>query len=65
MTPPGKDEPVPIKIPQCDLHFDPECKGNVELSFSRSIFNPKKKVRTNINVITAWIDASQVYGPTK
>lgn len=29
MTPSGKDESVPIKIPQCDLHFDPDCKGNV------------------------------------
>lgn len=65
MTPSGKDESVPIKIPQCDIHFDPECKGDVFLPFSRSVYNPKKKVRTQINVITAWLDASQVYGPTK
>lgn len=65
MTPPGKDEPAPIIIPQCDVHFDPECKGNVTLPFTRSVYNPKKKVRTQINVITAWLDASQVYGSNK
>ena len=23
----GRDEPAPVKVPMCDEHFDPECKG--------------------------------------
>jgi len=65
MAPNGKTEPVPIKIPMCDPKFDPDCKGNVEIPFSRASFNAQKKVRTNVNALTAWMDGSQVYGPSK
>ena len=32
--------------------------------FNRSEFDPSQEIRTNINQITAWIDASMVYGST-
>jgi hypothetical protein len=35
------------------------------LNFQRSIYNANQSVRTNVNVLTAWIDESQVYGSDK
>ena len=58
---------LPIPVPAFDAHFDPAGAGNVMIPMKRSAFahdsgtsmdNPRK----NKNDITAWIDASNVYG---
>lgn len=49
----------------CDTHMDTDCEGDQKFSFQRSIYNANKPIRTNVNVITAWIDGSQVYGSDK
>ncbi len=60
-------EPANIAIPTGDLHFDPSQSGNAEMSFNRSIYDEASGTdsdnpRQQINEITAWIDASNVYG---
>jgi len=49
----------------CDSNMDKDCKGDQKFSFQRSAFNANQSVRTNVNVLTAWIDGSQVYGNDK
>jgi peroxidase len=49
----------------CDTHMDVNCKGDLHFDFERSIYNANKSVRTNVNVRTAWIDGSQIYGSDK
>ncbi len=56
-----------IAIPAGDNHFDPSGSGNAELSFNRSLYSPSSgtgvdKPRQQVNEITGWIDASNVYG---
>lgn len=58
-------EPVPIPVPKCDKYFDKECTGTQELPFMRSAFDPNQALRTQINLNTAWIDGSQIYGSSK
>ncbi|MGB0384991.1 MAG: peroxidase family protein [Ardenticatenaceae bacterium] len=58
-------EPLPISVPTGDSTFDPFNTGTAEIGFNRSIFDAETGTtnpREHINVITAWIDASQVYG---
>lgn len=60
-------EPMNIIIPAGDIHFDPENTGTATMSFNRSIYDTDSGTDTNnprqqINEITAWIDASNVYG---
>ena len=60
-------ESVDIVVPAGDPFFDPEGIGNVIISFNRSIYAPSTGIdpanpREQINEITAWIDASNVYG---
>jgi len=60
-------EPVNIAIPAGDVHFDPDNTGTMVMSFNRSIYDTESGTGTNnprqqINEITAWIDASNVYG---
>ncbi len=61
------EEPAPIAIPAGDIWFDPEGTGQREMEFNRSLYvegsgtstvNPRQQV----NEITGWIDASNVYG---
>lgn len=60
-------EPFPIKIPTGDPYFDPLSTGTQQISLSRSAYDPatgtaQNNPRQQINKITAYIDASMVYG---
>ncbi|MCP3902554.1 MAG: peroxiredoxin [Planctomycetes bacterium] len=60
-------EPFDIPVPRCDPMFDPGCFGNRFIPLSRSIHDPDTGTdpgnpRQQINQITAFIDASNVYG---
>lgn len=55
-------EPFPIEVPVGDPWFDPTGMGGVVIPLSRSFPVREGGVREQVNAITAWIDASQVYG---
>ncbi len=57
---PGESFPIPV--PAGDPVFDPEGAGDVRLPFVRSVHRRVRGVRQQVNQITAWIDASHVYG---
>ncbi|MFQ5527701.1 MAG: peroxidase family protein [Thermoanaerobaculia bacterium] len=54
-------EEMSIPVPAGDPFFDPAATGRMTIPFARSVYG-KGKVRQQLNQITAWIDASQVYG---
>jgi hypothetical protein len=51
-----------IAVPLGDPQFDPNKTGAQVIPLSRTISTPVNGVRQQINSITAYIDASQVYG---
>lgn len=60
-------EPENIPVPAGDPFFDPFATGTVEIGFNRSIYDTSTGTdsanpRQQINEITGWIDASNVYG---
>ncbi len=60
-------EPEDIEVPAGDPFFDPDNAGTVVIAFNRSIWNPETGTgednpRQQLNEITGWIDASNVYG---
>ncbi|MEO1084724.1 MAG: peroxidase family protein, partial [Acidobacteriota bacterium] len=60
-------EPANIQVPTGDVFFDPTATGTVTMDFNRSIYDPTSGLdagapRQQINEITSWIDASNVYG---
>ena len=60
-------EPFPIHIPPGDQYFDPQATGTQEMPLSRSVYDPTTGTASNnprqqMNQITAFIDASMVYG---
>ena len=60
-------EPADIPVPLGDIYFDPTGLGTVVIPFNRSIYDPASGTGVNNpreqeNEITAWIDASNVYG---
>lgn len=56
-------EPFAIAVPRGDPWFDPTGSGSVEMALNRSAYRlDRGGVRQQLNSITAWIDASNVYG---
>ncbi len=60
-------EAADIPVPAGDLWFDPDGTGTQVMTFNRSIYDPATGTapgnpRQQLNEITAWIDASNVYG---
>ena len=60
-------EPFPIHIPTGDPDFDPQSTGTQQIFLNRAIYDPatgtaSDNPRQQINQITAFIDASMVYG---
>ena len=68
LTPEGDPaEPFPILVPRGDPVFDPLSRGRHIIPFHRSAFDPNTGTgpdnpREQVNKITAFIDASNVYG---
>ena len=66
------EEETPIPIPSGDPFFDPDYTGTQTIDFSRSIYDHqsgtnRRNPRQQLNMITSFIDASNVYGsdPTR
>jgi len=58
-------EPFNIPVPPGDPWFDPTSTGTAEIPLSRAAYDPTTGItdpRQQINQITAYIDASNVYG---
>lgn len=59
-----------IPIPLGDIFFDPDRTGMREMMFNRSVYDPETGTATDnprqqLNEITGWIDASNIYGSTE
>jgi len=66
-VPESEEEAVMIQIPECDQYFDPFCEGNKVMPIHRNTAAPGTGTSTSnprkaMNDITAFIDASNVYG---
>ena len=66
----GTEEPAPIPVPFGDPFFDPFGTGTAVIPFNRATFDPESGTDTDNpreqeNDITAWIDASNVYGSSE
>ncbi|MEM7515621.1 MAG: peroxidase family protein, partial [Planctomycetota bacterium] len=61
---PGSDpaEPFDINVPAGDPYFDPFGTGSVTIPLSRSLRIDEAGTQSQVNLITAYIDASNVYG---
>jgi len=55
-------EAFPIAVPAGDPEFDPTGSGTVTMGLNRSAYETVEGVRQQKSALTAWIDASQVYG---
>ncbi len=55
-------EPFDIPVPTGDPYFDPHRTGTQTIPLERSLYKEVNGVRQQVNHITAYIDASNVYG---
>ncbi|MEZ5331918.1 MAG: peroxidase family protein [Thermoanaerobaculia bacterium] len=55
-------EPFDIDVPRGDPFFDPTGTGEESMALDRSAWRSVSGVRQQVNAITAYIDASNVYG---
>ena len=55
-------ESFPVAVPTGDPWFDPQSSGTQTIPLDRSLYNVVNGVRQQVNEITAFIDASNVYG---
>ncbi|XP_028307207.1 dual oxidase 1 [Gouania willdenowi] len=58
-----------IAVPKGDPVFDPQGSGKVLLPFQRGIWDKESgqspsNPRTPVNLVSAWIDGSSIYGPS-
>jgi peroxidase len=56
------DQPLNIPVPTGDPFFDPFGTGTQVIGFNRSDYVTANGVREQTNVITSYVDGSQVYG---
>lgn len=55
-------EPFEIEVPTGDPHFDPSHTGEAVIPLNRSLSEDIDGVRQQVNAVSAFIDASMVYG---